>query len=105
LAYGQSKTPSVLLAVEADRRWGADGITANAVMPCGIWTNLQRHVSDEVRAGWARLTSQRAPRLANDDAVEATHPDVREGALGPVAAERLWEISLALLEAPFPAPV
>jgi NAD(P)-dependent dehydrogenase (short-subunit alcohol dehydrogenase family) len=41
---GQSKTANVLFAVEATRRWAADGITANAVMPGGIATQLQRHV-------------------------------------------------------------
>lgn len=44
LAYGQSKTANVLFAVEATRRWAGDGITANALMPGGIATNLQRHV-------------------------------------------------------------
>jgi NAD(P)-dependent dehydrogenase (short-subunit alcohol dehydrogenase family) len=43
-AYGQSKTANVLFAVEATRRWGSDGITANALMPGGIATELQRHV-------------------------------------------------------------
>ena len=43
-AYGQSKTANVLFAVEATRRWAADGITANALMPGGIHTALQRHV-------------------------------------------------------------
>jgi NAD(P)-dependent dehydrogenase (short-subunit alcohol dehydrogenase family) len=43
-AYGQSKTANVLFAVEASARWRADGITANALMPGGIATNLQRHV-------------------------------------------------------------
>ncbi len=47
LAYGQSKTANILLAVEATRRWAADGITANALMPGGIETNLQRHVDPE----------------------------------------------------------
>ncbi len=46
-AYGQSKTANVLLAVEATRRWADDGITANALMPGGIRTNLQRYVSME----------------------------------------------------------
>jgi NAD(P)-dependent dehydrogenase (short-subunit alcohol dehydrogenase family) len=45
LAYGQSKTAIVLFAVEATRRWAADGITANAVMPGGIRTNLQQYQS------------------------------------------------------------
>jgi NAD(P)-dependent dehydrogenase (short-subunit alcohol dehydrogenase family) len=43
-AYGQSKTANVLFAVEATRRWAGDGITANALMPGGIGTNLQRHI-------------------------------------------------------------
>ena len=43
-AYGQSKTANVLFAVEATRRWAGDGITANALMPGGIATPLQRHV-------------------------------------------------------------
>ncbi|MET9042684.1 SDR family NAD(P)-dependent oxidoreductase [Streptomyces sp. NPDC003631] len=54
LAYGQSKTAGVLFAVEAGRRWADDGITANALMPGGIRTALQRHqegaaMSPEVR--------------------------------------------------------
>jgi NAD(P)-dependent dehydrogenase (short-subunit alcohol dehydrogenase family) len=45
LAYGQSKTANVLFAVEATRRWAADGITANAVHPGAIIdTNLSRHM-------------------------------------------------------------
>jgi NAD(P)-dependent dehydrogenase (short-subunit alcohol dehydrogenase family) len=43
-AYGQSKTANVLFAVGATRRWAEDGITANALMPGGIATELQRHV-------------------------------------------------------------
>ncbi|GAB2979380.1 SDR family NAD(P)-dependent oxidoreductase [Saccharothrix stipae] len=46
-AYGQSKTANVLFAVEATKRWAADGITANALMPGGIMTNLQRHVDPD----------------------------------------------------------
>jgi len=43
-AYGQSKTANVLFAVEATRRWRDDGILANALMPGGIATPLQRHL-------------------------------------------------------------
>ena len=46
-AYGQSKTANVLFAVEATRRWQADGILANALMPGGIATPLQRHLPAE----------------------------------------------------------
>jgi NAD(P)-dependent dehydrogenase (short-subunit alcohol dehydrogenase family) len=41
-AYAQSKTANSLFAVEATRRWGADGIVANAVNPGGVATGLQR---------------------------------------------------------------
>jgi NAD(P)-dependent dehydrogenase (short-subunit alcohol dehydrogenase family) len=47
LAYGQSKTANVLFAVEATRRWAADGIAVNALMPGGIRTGLQRYVNTE----------------------------------------------------------
>jgi NAD(P)-dependent dehydrogenase (short-subunit alcohol dehydrogenase family) len=51
-AYGQSKTANVLFAVEATRRWAAEGILANAVHPGGIAdTNLSRHLDREVFAG------------------------------------------------------
>jgi NAD(P)-dependent dehydrogenase (short-subunit alcohol dehydrogenase family) len=54
-AYGQSKTANVLFAVEATRRWVRDGIVANAVMPGGIDTNLQRYVPQETKDGWLEL--------------------------------------------------
>lgn len=57
LAYGQSKTAQVLFAVEATRRWARDGITANAVMPGGVWTRLQRWWPPEL------LTQARAAAL------------------------------------------
>ncbi|GLY95324.1 SDR family NAD(P)-dependent oxidoreductase [Actinoplanes sp. NBRC 103695] len=41
-AYAQSKTANSLFAVEATRRWQADGIVANAVNPGGVATGLQR---------------------------------------------------------------
>jgi NAD(P)-dependent dehydrogenase (short-subunit alcohol dehydrogenase family) len=44
LAYGQSKTANVLFAVDATRRWANEGITANAVHPGAIDTNLSRHM-------------------------------------------------------------
>ncbi|MEV8562986.1 SDR family NAD(P)-dependent oxidoreductase [Streptomyces sp. NPDC051917] len=49
LAYGQSKTANVLFAVDATRRWADDGITANALHPGGIWTNLVRYLPENVR--------------------------------------------------------
>jgi NAD(P)-dependent dehydrogenase (short-subunit alcohol dehydrogenase family) len=57
-AYGQSKTANVLLAVEATRRWADDGIVANALMPGGILTRLQRYVTQEVKDGWQRMQDE-----------------------------------------------
>lgn len=44
VAYAQSKTADVLLAVGITKRWAADGIVANASAPGRIHTNLQRHM-------------------------------------------------------------
>ncbi len=48
LAYGQSKTANILFAVGATTRWAKDGITANALNPGAIATNLQRHVGGKM---------------------------------------------------------
>lgn len=50
IAYAQSKTANALFAVEATRRWGDDGVVANAVNPGGIATGLQRHFSTQQQA-------------------------------------------------------
>jgi len=42
-AYGQSKTATVLLAVEVTSRWADDGIISNALNPGAIATGLQKH--------------------------------------------------------------
>jgi NAD(P)-dependent dehydrogenase (short-subunit alcohol dehydrogenase family) len=122
-AYGQSKTANVLFAVEATKRWAPDGITANALMPGGIRTALQRHVDlDEdprlkeiydtypwktVEQGAATSVLLAASPLLDgvggryfEDCNEAT-ADVVLGvsgvaayALDPETATRLWEVSL-----------
>ena len=74
-AYGQSKTANALFAVELSQRFGGEGIWANAVMPGGILTGLQRHMSieDQREAGFVdddgtpnpcSRTSSRVPRPA-----------------------------------------
>ena len=54
VAYGQSKTANALFAVGVTARYGAEGITSNAVMPGGIMTGLQKHMSREqqMALGW-----------------------------------------------------
>lgn len=53
-AYGQSKTANALFAVAFNRRHAGRGITANAVMPGGIMTGLQKHMPQEekIAFGW-----------------------------------------------------
>ncbi len=80
-AYGQSKTANVLFAVEATRRWSGAGIIANALMPGGIMTNLQKHVSQEVRDSWAegqrtgRFTMKTPQQGASTSLVAAVAPE------------------------------
>ncbi|MFB7499070.1 SDR family NAD(P)-dependent oxidoreductase [Streptomyces sp. NPDC056161] len=127
LAYGQSKTGNVLLAVEAAERWAGDGITANALMPGGIRTNLQRHqlanITPEIQEifdtyRWKTVQQGAAtsvllaasPLVAGitgryfEDCNEAevtTDPQAERGvrphALDKGDAERLWAVSSALL--------
>ena len=54
LSYGQSKTANVLFSVELTRRYQADGITSNALMPGAIVTGLQRHMpkEEQIKRGW-----------------------------------------------------
>ena len=124
-AYGQSKTANVLFAVEATRRWADDGITANALMPGGIFTNLQRHMPTENVEAMRQRVGDRAktpeqgaatsvmlaarPELAGvggkyyEDCAEAeiVHRRADRGvaayAVDPDNARRLWEVSLELL--------
>jgi NAD(P)-dependent dehydrogenase (short-subunit alcohol dehydrogenase family) len=46
-AYGRSKTANILFAVEFDRRHKDRGVTATAVHPGGIATELGRHLDPE----------------------------------------------------------
>jgi NAD(P)-dependent dehydrogenase (short-subunit alcohol dehydrogenase family) len=128
LAYGQSKTANVLFAVGATARWAHDGITANALMPGGIATNLQRHTPgmiEQARAAGVRLKTAEqgaatsilvatSPDLEGvggryyEDCAEATVVERRGewggGGVAPYAldadnADRLWELSERLLGA------
>jgi NAD(P)-dependent dehydrogenase (short-subunit alcohol dehydrogenase family) len=127
-AYGQAKTANVLFAVGATARWARDGIYANALMPGGIATNLQRHVPDlieQAKASGMRLKSTEqgaatsvllavSPELEGvggryyEDCVEAEVVERRgewgSGGVAPYAldadnADRLWELSERLLGA------
>ncbi|CAM1511886.1 Fc.00g093990.m01.CDS01 [Cosmosporella sp. VM-42] len=60
-AYGQSKTAVIWTANEIDRRYASEGLRATTVMPGGISTGLQKHMSadalqmfsgEEIQKGW-----------------------------------------------------
>ncbi len=139
LAYGQSKTANVLFAVEATRRWGSDGITANAVHPGNIaTTNLLRDLDPDVLAhlhasapyaetfdaskvryktieqgaatsvlvatspqldgiGGRYFENCNQARVLDSDVPNTSGSGVAPYALDPANANRLWELSLALL--------
>lgn len=121
LAYGQSKTANILFAVGATTRWFRDGITANALMPGAIATNLQRYTdgiktpperqkTPEQGAATSILlaTSPLLERIGGryfedcNEAVCVTNGNgymsgVAPYALDPNNADRLWKESLRLL--------
>ena len=135
-AYAQSKTADALFAVEATRRWAADGIVANAVNPGGVATGLQRDFTPQqqtyladaeaagvfvyktveqgaattlvaavapefAHTGGHYLTDCRETRTVPDDAdLFANGDGVKQWAIDPDTAERLWAVSLALLGHP-----
>jgi NAD(P)-dependent dehydrogenase (short-subunit alcohol dehydrogenase family) len=77
LAYGQSKTANVLFAVEATRRWGSDGITANAVHPGTIaTTNLSRDLDADVLASLRAS----APYAETFDGSKMRYKTIEQGA-------------------------
>lgn len=51
-SYGQSKTANSLFGVGFHQRFADLGVTANAVMPGGIMTPLQRHLTREEMIGF-----------------------------------------------------
>jgi NAD(P)-dependent dehydrogenase (short-subunit alcohol dehydrogenase family) len=120
LAYAQSKTANVLFAVGATARWIGDGITANALAPGAIATNLQRHTGGMKTPPERRKTPEQgaatsvllatSPLLEGiggwyfEDCNEVLPEDgsgdlngVAAYALDPENADRLWEESLRLL--------
>jgi NAD(P)-dependent dehydrogenase (short-subunit alcohol dehydrogenase family) len=122
LAYAQSKTAAILFAVGATARWANDGITANALNPGAIATNLQRHVGGKLvtpperqktpeQGAATSVLLATSPALEGiggryfNDCNEAPTVDHRDAdgsgvaayALDPANADRLWEVSEALL--------
>ena len=121
-AYAESKTATVMLAVEATRRWSGDGIYANAVNPGAIATGLQKHTGGlktpverrkSVQQGAATSVFLAASPLAegtggryfedlNEADTRTESPGmfgtgVADYALEPRYAELLWEVSTEMV--------
>jgi NAD(P)-dependent dehydrogenase (short-subunit alcohol dehydrogenase family) len=124
LAYAQSKTACILLAIEAHRRWASDQIFVNACNPGAIETNLQRHTGGLKTPPERRKTVEQgaansillalSPHIEGvggryfDDCNEAPVVDARPKDFGPgvapyaidgVNGERLWEMALKMIAA------
>jgi NAD(P)-dependent dehydrogenase (short-subunit alcohol dehydrogenase family) len=127
VAYGQSKSANVLFAVEAHRRWAADGISANALHPGAIIdSNLSRHIAPDalealrtsgryryktlqqgaatsvLLATWPALEGQGGHYFEHGNEAPITGDyeagvGVAAHAVDPANAERLWELSVELL--------
>jgi NAD(P)-dependent dehydrogenase (short-subunit alcohol dehydrogenase family) len=122
-AYARSKTALILFAVEANRRWGRDGIAVTAYNPGFIQTGLQQHMPAEQRvsAAGAKTVGEGAATpvmlattsepgtggkyfenlaeapAAVDEERDMARPETFRGvapfALDPAAAAELWEFS------------
>ncbi len=88
-AYGQSKSANALFAVGFHKRFKDRGVTANAVMPGGIMTPLQRHLpkEEQIAMGWIDengvvATGFKTPSQGASTSVWAATGDELEGAGG-----------------------
>ena len=129
IAYAQSKTATVLFAVEGNRRWARDGITVNAVNPGPVLaTGLTRHYDPAVldrmlassawkvktpaqgaatsvfAATWPPLEGIGGRYFEDCNEAEPGAPGGRRGvaayALDPDNAAHLWQVSTAKLASP-----
>lgn len=123
LAYAQSKTACILLSVAVAHRWGATGITSNALHPGAIATNLQRHTGGLRTPEAYRKTPEQGAATAvmlaaspllkgisgryfedcNEIGIVSERPEGRLSgvaayALDPANADRLWSMASVMSE-------
>ena len=73
-AYAESKTANILFAQEAARRWGDEGIFANAVLPGSSLTGLQRYHGEALKRkiGFIRKDGSLNERMKTHEQAAAT---------------------------------
>jgi NAD(P)-dependent dehydrogenase (short-subunit alcohol dehydrogenase family) len=84
-AYAESKSANILFAQEATRRWGADRIFANAVLPGSALTGLQRYHGEELKRQIGFIQADGTPNPILKSAAQA-------------AATTLWAATAPELE-------
>lgn len=52
-SYGQSKTATIYMTSEIERKYGKQGLHGLSLMPGGIATELQRYVPDDLKKAWS----------------------------------------------------
>jgi NAD(P)-dependent dehydrogenase (short-subunit alcohol dehydrogenase family) len=124
LAYGQAKSANILMTVELDRRFGAEGITALAVHPGTCATNLARYMDRAtLKKLFAMSTDTFAPenmktvaQAAATTVWAATEPSLAghggayladcrideadAAATDAATAQRLWQLSQQWVDSP-----
>jgi NAD(P)-dependent dehydrogenase (short-subunit alcohol dehydrogenase family) len=91
VGYGRSKTANILFAVEFDRRYKASGISAAAVHPGAIHTQLSRYLTDDAQRQLREIMAQVA-RLPG--AKPIAYKSVPQG-----AATSVWAAAVAKADA------
>jgi NAD(P)-dependent dehydrogenase (short-subunit alcohol dehydrogenase family) len=124
VAYAESKTACVMLAVEATRRWSSERIFANACNPGAIATGLQKHTGglktpaegrkSIVQGAATSILLAASPLLegvggryfedVNEAPVRSESPGlfgtgVADYALDQRYAQLLWEVATEMIEA------
>ena len=110
--YGQSKLANILFAKELSKRLAHSAVTANALHPGVIRTNLGRSMGglmSTLIAGMAKFIERTIPQGAATQCYVATHPDIERvtgryfadcsektpsaHARDPALAQKLWRAS------------
>jgi NAD(P)-dependent dehydrogenase (short-subunit alcohol dehydrogenase family) len=72
VGYGQSKTANIWFSMELNERLASQGVTAFAVHPGGIMTELGRHLTQETIAQMTKMLSESKIQLKSIPAGSAT---------------------------------
>lgn len=75
-AYAQAKTANILMVNGIERRYGSQNLHGLAVHPGGIWTPLQRHLSEEEVAQFKNPTVEASMKTPEQGAATSVYAAV-----------------------------